>query len=415
MTNTADRVSVPLRSNRDFGLLWVSAAFSFLGTRATALVYPMLVLWNGGSTTLAGLAGFAALLPQLVIQLPAGAYVDRWDRRRLMLVCEWGSLLALGSLAAAVLTDRLWLPHLFAVAFIEGSLMVFYQLAERAAVPQLVAPDQLGAAYSQNEARTRGAALLGQPIGTSLFALGNALPLVFGAAVRLVSIGTLWGIRTRFQEKRRDAPAPDVRAEISAGLSWVWRQRFLRAVMLVMALTNMLFQMLTFAMLPLFHDEGRSEALVGVVLACSSLGGLIGALTAAAWMRRWSLRRILLAGTGVWAVVTTAIAFAPDVVSMGVLFAASGYVGGVFNVPAIVYVMRITPPDMQGRVGSVASMVAFGGMAFGWAAAGPLLTVVAPRTGIAVIGATLALVALAAAISPAIRRAHGTAETKPLG
>lgn len=415
MTNTIDPVIVPLRSNRDFSLLWVSAAFSFLGTRATALAYPMLVLWGGGSTTLAGLAGFAALLPQLLIQLPAGAYVDRWDRRRLMLACEWGCLLALGSLGAAVMLDRLWLPHLFAVAFIEGSLMVFYQLAERAAVPQLVAREQLGAAYSQNEARSRGAALLGQPIGTTLFALGNALPLVFGALVRIVSIGTLWSIRTRFQEPRRDAPAPNVRKEIGEGLSWMWRQHFLRAVMLVMTLTNMLFQMLTFAMLPLFRDEGRSEALIGVVLGCSAAGGLIGALTAAVWMRRWSLRRILLIGTAVWAVVTMGISVATDPVSMGVLFAASGYVGGVFNVPAIVYVMRITPADMQGRIGSVASMVAFGGMAFGWVAAGPLLTVVAPRTGIAIIGATLALVALAAAISPAIRRARGPAETEPLG
>jgi hypothetical protein len=57
--------ALPLHRNRDFALLWVGAAFS-------VLIYPMLVLWSGGSRTTAGLAGFAALLPQLAIQLPAG-------------------------------------------------------------------------------------------------------------------------------------------------------------------------------------------------------------------------------------------------------------------------------------------------------------------------------------------------------
>ncbi len=415
MIMPAEKTSPPLHRNRDFGLLWVGAAFSFLGTRAAALAYPMLVLWGGGSKSMAGLAGFAALLPQLVIQLPAGAYVDRWDRRRLMLVCEWGCVAALGSLAVAIALDRMWLPHLFAVAFIEGSLMVVYQVAERAAIPHLVAADQLGTAYSRNEARTRGASLLGQPIGTGLFALGNALPIVFGVGSRLVSIVALLGIRTDLQQERTNTPRPGVRSEIAAGLSWVWGQHFLRAVMLVLAVTNTLFQMLVFAMLPLFYDEGRSAALVGVVLACSSAGGLVGALTAAKWMRVWSLRRILLAGTIVWAVVTLLLAVAPNIAVMSVLFAASGYVGGVFNVPAIVYVMRITPPAMQGRIGSVAAMVASSGMALGWVAAGVLLTAVAPRPSIAVLGGIMALAAVVAALSPAIRRATGAAETKPLG
>jgi MFS family permease len=172
--------------------------------------------------------------------------------------------------------------------------------------------------------------------------------------------------------------------------------------------------MLLFAMLPLFYDEGRPKSLIGVVVACSSAGGLIGALTATRWMRIWSLRRILLVGTTVWAVVTLLLAAAPNVVAMGALFAASGYVGGVFNVPALVYVMRITPPAMRGRIGSVATMVSSGGMALGWVAAGVLLTVVSPRPGIAVMGGMMALTAVGAALTPAIRRADGNAETRPL-
>lgn len=404
----------PLRQNREFNLLWVGAGFSYLGSRVTALVYPMLVLWGGGSTTTAGLLGFTALLPQLVVQLPAGAHVDRRDRRRLMMACELGCVLALGSLAVPVALGRLWLPQLFAVAFAEGSLMVVYQIAERSAVPQLVAAEQLGTAYSRNEARTRGASVLGGPAGSELFAIGNAVPLFCSVATHLVSFAALFRIRRPLQAERGTPPG-DVRSEIAAGLSWLWQQRFLRTVLLIVAGTNMLYQMVSFTMLPLFYEERRPKGLVGVVLACSAVGGLLGALTAARWMRRWSLRRILLVGMGVWTLVTPLLAVAHNVVIMGALFSASGYVGGVFNVPAITYLMRITPPAMQGRVSSAANLVSNGAISLGWVAAGLLLTVVSPRQGIGIAGAVLALLAAWALLSPAIRNADSPAETKPLG
>jgi MFS family permease len=414
MSVPAKNAPTSLRRNREFNLLWVGAGFSYLGSRMTALVYPILVLWSGGSTTVAGLLGFTALLPQLVVQLPAGAHVDRRDRRRLMLGCELGCVLALGSLAIPVALGRLWLPQLFAVAFVEGSFMVVYQIAERSAVPQLVAAGQLGPAYSRNEARTRAASLVGGPAGTGLVALGNAIPLVCSVATHLASFAALLRIRMPLQAERGSPPG-DVRAEIATGLWWLWRQRFLRAVLLILAATNMLYQMVAFAMLPLFHDEGRPKGLVGVVLACAAVGGLVGALTAAQWMRSWSVRRILLAGLVVWAIVTPLLAVAHNVVEMGALFAASGYVGGVFNVPAIVYLMRITPPAMQGRVSSAANLVSSGAVSLGWVAAGLLLTTVTPRQGIGAVGAVMALIAACAVLSPAIRGADGPAETKPLG
>jgi MFS family permease len=411
---TTRKAPGPQRWSREFRLLWVGAGFSYLGSRMTALVYPILVLWGGGSSTTAGLIGFTALLPQLLVQLPAGAHVDRWDRRRLMLACELGCIIALGSLAVPVALGVLWLPQLFAVAFVEGSFLVVYQIAERSAVPQLVPAERLGSAYSRNEARTRAASLVGGPAGTGLYAIGNAFPLFCSVGAHLASFVSLLRIRTPLQGERAEPPG-DVLSDIIAGLSWLWRQRFLRVVLLVVAGTNMLYQMVAFTMLPLFHDEGKPAGLVGVVLACSAVGGLVGALTSAKWMRRWSLRRILLAGTVVWAIVTPLLAVAHNVAVMGVLLFASGYVGGVFNVPAITYLMRITPPTMQGRVSGAANLVSSGAMSLGWVAAGLLLAIVTPRQGIGVVGAGMALVAVCAALSPAIRRADGAAETKPLG
>lgn len=90
----------PLSRNRDFRLLWLGSVVSVLGSRASAVAYPLLVLGLTGSAADAGLVGFTATVPYPLL-LPAGALVDRWNRRRLMIGCDIGRALALGSIVAA--------------------------------------------------------------------------------------------------------------------------------------------------------------------------------------------------------------------------------------------------------------------------------------------------------------------------
>ena len=98
---------VPLHRNRDFMILWSSQVASTVGTRVTSVAFPLLVLAVTGSPAQAGLVAFAQTLPYLVLFLPAGALVDRWDRKRTMLVCEAGRAVALGSIALAIYLDTL--------------------------------------------------------------------------------------------------------------------------------------------------------------------------------------------------------------------------------------------------------------------------------------------------------------------
>src|SRR5882672_8168118 len=87
-----------LRANRDFRLLWFGSVVSVLGSRASAIAYPLLVLALTGSPADAGLAGFAATISYLLGQLPAGALVDRWNRKFIMIACDAGRALALASI-----------------------------------------------------------------------------------------------------------------------------------------------------------------------------------------------------------------------------------------------------------------------------------------------------------------------------
>jgi MFS family permease len=112
---------VRLAENRDFRRLWIGEALSLFGSRISNVAYPLLALALTHSPAKAGLVGAAGWLPFVVIQLPAGAAVDRWNRKRVMVACDLGRAVALASIAATAAAGVLTYPQLLAVAFIECS------------------------------------------------------------------------------------------------------------------------------------------------------------------------------------------------------------------------------------------------------------------------------------------------------
>lgn len=192
---------IPLWRNRDFLLLWTGQVVSTLGTRISGLAYPLLVLAITGSAAQAGLVAAAQAAPFVIWFLPAGALVDRWPRKRIMLIADAGRAVALASVAGAVVLGRITIGHLIVVAFVEGTLYVFFLLAETAALPYVVPKPQLPAGVAQNQARDQGADLIGQPLGGFLFGLGQAVPFAVDAVSYLVGLALVAPIRRSLEEE----------------------------------------------------------------------------------------------------------------------------------------------------------------------------------------------------------------------
>jgi MFS family permease len=399
-----DQGVAPLRANRDFRLLWLGSAVSVLGSRASAIASPLLVLALTSSPADAGLAGFAATVPYLLWQLPAGAIVDRWNRRRIMIACDAGRALALASMVLALALDRITLAQIIAVSFIEGSLYVFHSLAEPAAVRNLVHPTHLPLALSQIEARERGAALLGQPLGGFLFDLGRAVPFLADALSYLASLTALLLIRGRFQGERPPARGGFV-AEIVQGLAWLWRQPFLRATALLIAGSNLLFQALNLLVIVIAREQGASSTAIGLLLAGFGVGGVLGSLAAPWFQRRLPMKAIVIGANWIWALALPGIGLADSLLVVGALLALMAFVGPLWNVAMEVYRLLITPDELQGKVGSVISLLAWGAMPLGSLLAGFLLDSFGSWRTALVLFAGMAAVAVAASVSPSIRRA----------
>ncbi|MFI8104328.1 MFS transporter [Streptomyces sp. NPDC086023] len=388
-----------LRRNRDFVLLWVGAGATALGARVSSIAYPLLVIWATGSASAAGLVGFAAALPNLVVQLHAGALVDRWDRRRTMILCDLGCLLAAAAVGASVLAGHVWIPLLMAAAFVQGSLAIFYRLAERAAVRHVVPEHQLPAAMAGNEARGQAAGLLGLPAGSVLYTVARSSPFLFSAVAHAVSLVSLLLIRKDFQDERTAAPA-SVTAELREGLAWTWRQRFLRFGMLLISGSNLLFQALSLALIVIVKEAGGSAASIGVITAVSGVGGMFGALTGTFWMRRTSLRGLLVGGSVGWALLMPLVALTGHPVLLGAIFLVAAMIGSVTNVAGGVYQVGITPDRLQGRVGGAMGLIGSGAASLGMLGGGFALEAFGATPTVYGIAAAMAALALLSLLLP---------------
>ena len=368
------------------------------------MAFPLLVLAQTHSPARAGLVGFAQTLPYMLFYLPAGALVDRWNRKRVMLIADAGRAVALGSLALALAAHAFSFAQILAVAFVEGTLFVFFSLSESAALPQIVPKEQLPTAVAQNQARIQGADLVGQPLGGALFGLSRLLPFAADAISYAISFVSLLFVRPAFQEERERTPTR-LRAEIAEGVVWLWRQPFLRAAVFLVAGSNFAFSAIILALIVRAKQLGASSATIGLMLAFFGLGAIGGSIVAP-WVQRHVHAKVVIIGAfWIWAAGAFASAVIQTPFGLGAVWAFGAVFGPVFNVTFASYRYALVPDRLLARVGSAALVVAWGAIPLGQLTAGFLLQNLGARETILALAAAMVAVGLAATASPSVRSA----------
>ncbi len=222
----ADRAG-SLWHNRNFLLLWSGQLISSIGTGVSQLAFPLLTLALSGSPAQAGLVAALNQAPYFLLSLPAGVLVDRWDRKRVMLVCEAGRALSLLSLPLVFALGHPSVLLLGVVSLLNGIFFVFFDLAGASCLPRLVEPIQLATATSLSMTTEGVTNLLGAPLGGLLYSMGRALPFVADALSYVVSACSLLLIKASFQQERVEAPFSLLRAcarpEAACSASPHWR------------------------------------------------------------------------------------------------------------------------------------------------------------------------------------------------
>ncbi len=352
--------SARLWQNRDYMLLWSGQIASTLGSSAASIIYPLLILAITNSPGAAGVASALRALPYLLFSLPVGALIDRWDRKRVMIVCDVLRSLVVLTVPLALWFDMLTLPHIYAVAFAEGSLFVFFNIAEVAVLSRVVPKPDLPGATAQNEAAFGVAQIAGPSVGTLLYqTLGRAAPFVVDALSFLLSALSLYKIKTEFRATRQ-AEERQLRSEIAEGLLWLWRQPLIRYMAVLTGAMNFVYAATPLLLIVLAKQMGASDMDIGLVFSIGGISGIVGALLGGRIQRRFSFGQVIVSVVWAQALLFPLYLMVPKFYMLGVIYALIYTLAPVYNVVQFSYRLALIPDALQGRVNSSFRLLAFG-------------------------------------------------------
>jgi MFS family permease len=403
---------VPLRKNRDFVLLQVGQTLSTIGSESVGIAYPLLVLAVTGSPVQAGIVGFARIVPWALFGFAAGVIADRLNRKRVMIVSDLIRIVAVLTLVVALAVGHTSVVQIAIVAFVEGSMFVFFNIAELGALRSVVPSRQLPAAAAAEQARYSTVTLVAPPLGGALFGLGRVLPFIGDVVSYLFSLGSLLAMRTPFQEAREKDETP-MRAQLAEGFRWLWGHRFFRACALLFSWTNLVFEALFLVLIVVGRRQGLTSAQIGALIAAFGVCSLLGSVAAPRIIRVVSMRTLVIGGFWVQ------LGFAVFLVKPSVYVLLAGSIPMAFFTPVVTsavigYRTAVVPDRLTGRVGGVARTIALCIMAFGPLSAGFLLHSVSARTTVAIYAAFMLVISVLGTVNPSIRNAPNLSELEDL-
>ncbi|RKS08222.1 putative MFS family arabinose efflux permease [Nocardiopsis sp. Huas11] len=389
-----------------FGLLWAGGALSSLGSITLGLAFPLLALHQTGSPVVAGCVAAMGMVPRTLLHIPIGLLVDRGDPRTVMIAGLAVRVVCVLGLVGPVLWLDAPVALLGAAAAVHGVCATCHATAATTAVPYLIPHEELTGAAAKNEARGHAAQLAGRPLGGGLFGLAHALPAVCDAVVSLVAL--VLALRLpRIRPDRAAAGRTRLLHDLALGFTQLGRDRFLLLTAVACTVTNALFQMIWLVILMLATQEGLSPLLLGVVLAASGAGGLIGSLVAPFTVSRRSPATMVTLCLWGWAAVTLLLAatdhsdVARLLVVLPLTWSGVGFVGAHINVTVLTYHSQNVPPEVLGRVTSTLRFFTGAALPVGVVSGGFLLDALGVRgTTLAVTGVIVALAVLFTVLTP---------------
>ena len=362
-----------LWSHADFLKLWGGETVSEFGSQVTVLALPTVAILILKATPFQiGLLGALEFLAFPVLGLVAGVYADRWRRRPIMIACDVGRAIALGTIPVAALLGVLSMSQLYVVAIFTGVFRVFFDVSYQSYLPALIDRSDLIEGNSKLQVSESAAQIGGPPLaGVLIQLIGGAKAIALDAASFLVSAIAIWAIR-----KPEPTPSPATEAgvkgflpEMKEGIAVVFGNRYLWRIAGCTATSNLGSNIL-FAVFLIFTYRilNLKPGAVGLIFGIGAIGFLIGALIASATAKRLGLGMALAVSIGVGALANLATPLALYVAPVVVLtiLAFIAFAGGpIYNINQVSLRQAITPDRVQGRMNATMRTIVWGTIPIG--------------------------------------------------
>ncbi len=364
------------RLGRDFELFFGGQLLSNLGNSVSLLLIPLIVYKLTGSALNLGISSAAEFVPYLLFGLLIGAYVDRLKRRRVMIATDVLRALAIGSVPVLYVAGGLHVWWIYVVGFVSSVLGIFFSNSESTAIPALVGRDDLVRANGRIQASYAAMGIAGPLIAGALVSVFHpAIALSIDAASFLVSAITLAFIRTSFdaettRERRR------IRQDVADGLRYVLGNPVLRSISAMMALINLFSTSIVFSQVVYLAKNhlGADDGQVGLLFAAGGLGVVATGLVAGRLRRHLTFGQAALGGLMASGGAMILLAAVGNLWFGLVAWAAVNGCGTLLDINTMSLRMAISPPEMLGRVMSIAQVLAWSAIPLGSLAGGAAIS-----------------------------------------
>jgi Na+/melibiose symporter-like transporter len=378
------------RLGASFWRLFASSTGSNLSDGVLQAALPLIAASLTRDPLLVSLVATLAFLPWLLFAIPAGALVDRIDRRRAMQLANLSRAAILVLLAIAIATGVASIGVLYAAAFLLGVAETVYDNAARALLPSVVRRDQLergNAFLSTTESVCN--LFLGAPLGALLFAMWAVLPLGGSALLYVVAAALIVTVRGSFTPVRdAGAPRTGIHADIREGIGWLLRHRILRELLWTSAL-GAIGNAVANGIAVLFALEvlGVPEAGFGALLAAVGVGAVLGSIASPLLTRALGRTAAMGIAATVGGATLLVIGLWPTLVVTLVAWPLGAAAISAFNVQIMSVRQVLIPDALFGRVQGAYRTVLWGSMPLGTVGGGAIASLTDLPTAMIVGGA----------------------------
>lgn len=353
--------------SRDFWKFWFGQTISKLGDSVSWFALPLLVFKLTGSALNLGLTTAASFVPYLLFGLVIGAFVDRVQRKRMMIFTDLGRMAVMASIPILAELNLLHVWWVYLVAFVSSTQAIFFDAGEFAAIPSLVAQDDLVTANGRIQASYSAAQVVGPLLGGALLAVLAVYDLVWldAASFALSAVSLAW-VGTSFNRDGEGKGETTIFQDVKEGLTYVLSHPVLRNISLMMAMVNFVAAT-TYTQLVLFAKErlAATDSQVGLLFAAGSAGIVITGLFAGKLRKRWSFSRVALGALFLCGMFLIFFSLTRSVWLAVFLWAGNGGFGILFNINTGSLRQAIVPNRLLGRVMSIASVLAWSAIPLG--------------------------------------------------
>lgn len=372
MNSESERLR-PLSRNKDYTILWSSQALSALGGQVSLVSYPLVILAITHSAVGAGAVATVRTLVSYGAGFVGGSWVDRVDRRKVIVICEMARGIVAGIVVVLVVRHVTSLYTYLIVAAFGGAFGAPVPPALDAALVRVVPSRQFQQAMAQDQIRQQAASLLGPGLGGLLFGLAPWLPFSFDGATYLASVAGALAISADLRVRQSRRGVGFGLGELMAGIRWVAANSGIAQFCVTLGLVTLSGGGLYTLVIVLVRRSGASSFETGIALAIGAGAGVMGAALSFRLLKLLGELESVLLTLWTAALVIPCAALAPNFSGLATVLAVVSFVTPLAAVVVFSKLIPMVPDNLRGRVTASISVMMLGPSALGPVFAGGLI------------------------------------------